>query len=139
MKLPDSPAALSLTNPYPDLEESWGDEDREWGWTLGPLDVIPDLRPAIELAERVHPASGPARHRPRNQQPRSDRPLFRNCQRCGYEFDGLTTQEFCGYRTACDRRLRKPGYRVPKGRTQDMTIRNATIAAHPELGPQPGA
>ena len=28
-------------------------------WTLGPLDVIPDLRPVVEIAERFHPTVGP--------------------------------------------------------------------------------
>jgi alkylated DNA nucleotide flippase Atl1 len=59
IKLPDSPAALSLANPYPGLEETWYEDEREWSWTLGPLDVIPDLRPAVEIAERFHPAAGP--------------------------------------------------------------------------------
>jgi uncharacterized protein with ParB-like and HNH nuclease domain/alkylated DNA nucleotide flippase Atl1 len=54
VKLPDTPAALALANPYPDLEETWGDEDREWGWTLIPGTSIPDLRPAVEIAQRVH-------------------------------------------------------------------------------------
>src|SRR5271165_6539730 len=60
VKLPDEPAALLLTNPYPDLAETWYEDERERGWTLGPLDVIPDLRPAIEIAERFHPSAGPA-------------------------------------------------------------------------------
>lgn len=38
--------------PYPDLEESLGDEDREWGWTPHPLDVIPDLLPVVD---RIRP------------------------------------------------------------------------------------
>ena len=59
VKLPDNPASLSLANPYPDLEETWYEDEREWGWTLGPLDVIPDLRPAVEIAERFHPSAGP--------------------------------------------------------------------------------
>jgi hypothetical protein len=59
VKLPDNPAALSLVNPYPDLEETWHEDEREWGWTLGPLDIIPDLRPAVEIAERFHPSAGP--------------------------------------------------------------------------------
>src|ERR1022692_3373103 len=59
VKLPDNPAALSLVNPYPDLEESWYQDEREWGWTVGPLDVIPDLRPVVEIAERFHPTAGP--------------------------------------------------------------------------------
>jgi len=59
VKLPDNPAALSLANPYPELEETWYEDDREWGWTLDPLGVIPDLRPAVEIAERFHPTVGP--------------------------------------------------------------------------------
>ena len=59
VKLPDNPAALSLASPYPDLEETWHEDEREWGWTLGPLDVLPDLRPAVEIAERFHPSAGP--------------------------------------------------------------------------------
>lgn len=62
VKLPYSPAALSLINPYPDLEESWSEEDREWGWTLDPFGIIPDVRPVVEIAEHVHPRSGPTRH-----------------------------------------------------------------------------
>ena len=55
----DNPASLSLANPYPGLEETWYEDERECGWTLGPLDVIPDLRPAVEIAERFHPSAGP--------------------------------------------------------------------------------
>lgn len=61
--------------------------------------------------------------------------LFTHCQRCGYPFGALIRQEFCNVKQACDRRLREPGYRVPKGRTQDLSIRDATLAIHPELGP----
>jgi hypothetical protein len=61
--------------------------------------------------------------------------LFTHCQRCGYPFGALIRQEFCNVGQACDRRLREPGYRVPKGRQQDLAIRNATIAEHPEFGP----
>jgi hypothetical protein len=57
VKLPDSPEALSLASPYPNLAETWTEDDREWGWTVGPFDVIPDLRPAVEIAERFHPAT----------------------------------------------------------------------------------
>lgn len=59
IKLPDSPAALSLANPYPGLDETWYEDEREWSWTLGPFTVIPDLRPAVEIAERFHAAAGP--------------------------------------------------------------------------------
>ena len=61
---------------------------------------------------------------------------YRYCQRCGYEFAGATVKQYCTYKSACDRRLREPGYRVPKGRTQNMEIRKATLAAGPESGPQ---
>jgi uncharacterized protein with ParB-like and HNH nuclease domain/alkylated DNA nucleotide flippase Atl1 len=62
VKLPYSPATLSLINPYPDRAESWLEDEREWGWTLDPLGIVPDVRPAVEIAEQVHPMSGPTRH-----------------------------------------------------------------------------
>jgi MFS family permease len=61
VKLPDTPQALALANPYPDLQQNWGAEDREWGWTLIPGRPIPDLSHAVEIARRVHPATRPAR------------------------------------------------------------------------------
>jgi uncharacterized protein with ParB-like and HNH nuclease domain/alkylated DNA nucleotide flippase Atl1 len=62
VKLPDNPTALSLVSPYPLLEETWSTDDREWGWTFNPHTVLPDVRPAVEIAERFHPDSGqPAR------------------------------------------------------------------------------
>ncbi len=64
VKLPDSPTSLSLSNPYPDLEEIWNDEQHEWSWSLDPLDIIPDLRPVVEIAERFHPATGPTSDAP---------------------------------------------------------------------------
>jgi hypothetical protein len=69
IRLPESPAALSLTSPYPDLEESWRDYDGEWGWWIPSIAAIPDLRPAIEIAARGHPASGPASRNPRATHP----------------------------------------------------------------------
>lgn len=68
--------------------------------------------------------------------PTAVQPGFTHCQRCGYPFGGLIQQEVCNVKQACDRRLREPGYRVPKGRTQDLAIRDATISQHPELGPR---
>lgn len=67
VKLTDTPAALALADPYPDLEENWGAEDREWGWTLIPGRPIPDLRPVVEIARRVHPVTGPTRPGQANQ------------------------------------------------------------------------
>ena len=59
IRLPEPPAALSLASPYPELEESWRDYDGEWGWTIPSVAEIPDLRSAVEIAARVHPATGP--------------------------------------------------------------------------------
>jgi len=59
IKLPANPAILALVSPYPGLEETWYEDEREWGWTLGPLEIIPNLRPAVEIAERFHPSAGP--------------------------------------------------------------------------------
>ena len=70
VKLPDNPAALLLANPYPDLDETWYEDEREWGWTLGPPDDIPDLRPVVEIAGRFHPSAGPAIDAPDREQVR---------------------------------------------------------------------
>jgi alkylated DNA nucleotide flippase Atl1 len=62
VKLPQNPGALSLQSPYPDLEESWYEDEREWGWTLDPAGpMLPDLRLAVTVAERFHPTIGPTR------------------------------------------------------------------------------
>jgi hypothetical protein len=90
------------------------------GGSTGPVDPASNWEKAISLG---------GSHR---------RGVFTHCQRCGYPFSAPIRQEFCNVRQACDRRLREPGYKVPKGRTQDLAIRNATIRKHPELGPTPG-
>jgi hypothetical protein len=59
VKLPDTPASLALANPYPDLEENWGEEDREWGWTLIPGKPIPDLRPPSKSPSESTPPPAP--------------------------------------------------------------------------------
>jgi len=64
VKLPDSAAVLSLVSPYPQMEETWYGDEREWGWTLDPLDVPPDARLAVEIAERFHPSIGPGQRCP---------------------------------------------------------------------------
>jgi alkylated DNA nucleotide flippase Atl1 len=62
VKLPARPEALALQSPYPDIEESWYEDEREWGWTLDPVSaILPDLRPAVTIAERFHPTMGPTR------------------------------------------------------------------------------
>ena len=68
VKLADSPAALSLVNPYPDLAETWYADEREWGWTLDLLDVIPDIRLAVEIADRFSPTAGPIHASPDREQ-----------------------------------------------------------------------
>lgn len=105
------------------------------------LDLLAKLAPAPPMK---HNAAQPGRApepalvsipRAGTSQPVAHGQLYGYCQRCGYPFGHAGSQKFCEVRAACDRRLREPGYRVPQGRTQDLTIRNATIAAHPELGP----
>jgi uncharacterized protein with ParB-like and HNH nuclease domain/alkylated DNA nucleotide flippase Atl1 len=59
VKLPDNPSKLSLISPYPDLEEMWSRDEREWGWTLDAFAAVPDVRLAVEIAQRLHPETGP--------------------------------------------------------------------------------
>jgi hypothetical protein len=59
VKLPDSPAALSLANPTPTSRRPGTRTNGRWGWTLDLLDVVPDPRPAVDIAERFHPLTGP--------------------------------------------------------------------------------
>jgi hypothetical protein len=103
---------------------------------------VDDAQPGLEAARLLmevadSPAPNPNVSNPPDSdlvRKLADLGLFTNCQRCGYPFGAQIRQEFCNVRQACDRRLRDPGYRVPKGRAQDLTIRNATIAKHPQLG-----
>ena len=76
IKLPESPDKLGLVSPYRYLEDSWYEDEREWGWTLDPLDVVPDLRPAVAMAQRFHPTIGPTRDA-------ADRELIREQLRSG--------------------------------------------------------
>lgn len=54
VKIPADPNELELVNPYPDYEETWYADEREWGWTLNPLDDLPNVSAAIEIARRYH-------------------------------------------------------------------------------------
>jgi hypothetical protein len=58
IKVPADPAELSLVSPYPDLEESWYADEREWGWTVNPLDDLPNVSAAVEIARRYHTDTG---------------------------------------------------------------------------------
>jgi hypothetical protein len=104
-------------------------------------DDEPNVRTALAAMEKrgiteLVPGASPQRWRlAPSYSEKPGGPLNECCQRCGYQFAGPTVQEICAVKSACDRRLREPGYRVPKGRKQNMMIRDATLAAHPELGP----
>jgi alkylated DNA nucleotide flippase Atl1 len=76
VKLPKSPDELALVSPYQYLEESWYGDEREWGWTLDPLAGVPEMRPAVAIAERFHPTVGPTRDS-------ADRELIREQLRSG--------------------------------------------------------
>jgi tRNA A-37 threonylcarbamoyl transferase component Bud32 len=110
--------------------------DEDLADLLAKLPPPPATEPEATQARQAAGAErggGARKHGPRSA---ADAQLYDRCQRCGYPFDEPVRQKFCGAPAACDRRLRKPGYRVPRGRSQDLNIRNATIAAQPELGPQ---
>jgi len=99
--------------------------------------VLADLAPRTMPATATPPRSNrPARAaRPDPPTPLhsgAESQLQEYCQRCGYPFVSPTSQQFCSARAACDQRLREPGYRVPKGREQNMAIRDATLAANPQ-------
>ena len=64
------PDGVVARSPYPGLEETWYEDDREWGWTIDPRGVFPDVRPAIDIAERFHPSAGPASEAPDREQVR---------------------------------------------------------------------
>jgi hypothetical protein len=52
LKLPASPDALGLTNPYPELESLWDASNSQWLWSISTPDAIPDVGPVLDLAER---------------------------------------------------------------------------------------
>lgn len=125
----------------PGLDNEAGVSPREITLQIG-RDDEPNVRSALAalekrgVAEQV-PGVSPQRWRlTRPYLPQPGTPRFEHCQRCGYPFAAPTVRKYCTYPSACGQRLREPGYRVPKGRTQNLEIRNATLAAHPELGPQ---
>lgn len=54
VKLPKSPAELGLLDPYPELESSWDEDEREWGWTIATMDALPDVAKAIDVVRPFH-------------------------------------------------------------------------------------
>lgn len=57
--VPAEPGQLELTNPYPTLEVRWSSGEREWGWVIKTGDQVPDVGPAVEIARRFAPDTGP--------------------------------------------------------------------------------
>lgn len=64
VKLPASPLELDLTSPYPELQESWDPNERDWGWTIPTPEEVPDVGVAIEMTARYQPPTGPMRWTP---------------------------------------------------------------------------
>lgn len=61
VKVPAPIDEMGIADPYPDLEPSWVEAEREWGWTVPSLTSVPDVNQAIELAHGFQPESGPMR------------------------------------------------------------------------------
>jgi hypothetical protein len=61
VKLPDPPEGLGLENPYPDLEQTWDGDHRQWGWSVPNVGSVPDLGVAIDFSSPHQPESGPMR------------------------------------------------------------------------------
>ena len=59
VKIPAPIDELAVLDPFPNLESSWVDGEREWGWTVPSVDLIPEVGQAIELAYNFQPESGP--------------------------------------------------------------------------------
>ena len=66
IKLPAAPDELrrlghDIPDPYPELAGWWHARYKQWNWPVATLDTVPDVVPAIELASRYQPSSGPMR------------------------------------------------------------------------------
>lgn len=61
VKVPAPIDELGIADPFPDLESSWVEDEREWGWTIPSVASIPNINLAIELAHQLQPESGPMR------------------------------------------------------------------------------
>ena len=59
VKLPDSLDNLEDSNPYPELDGFWSPGEREWGWHVPSMELVPDIGKFIELASIHTPESGP--------------------------------------------------------------------------------
>jgi len=59
LKLPGPPDELGLASPFPNLTGAWYPPENEWGFHVPSLELVPDAGPAMDLAARLHPLSGP--------------------------------------------------------------------------------
>jgi hypothetical protein len=59
VRLPDTPGALGLSNPYPQLAESWDAAENMWGWTIPTVEQVPAVGAALALVEPFNPETGP--------------------------------------------------------------------------------
>lgn len=64
IKLPLSPGDLpspnaGIPNLYPELEDRWDSNNKQWTWKVPTFDLIPDLAKAVEFTSRYQPISGP--------------------------------------------------------------------------------
>jgi hypothetical protein len=58
VKIPAPLEEVGRMDPYPGLESSWNEPEKEWGWTVPTLDAMPDTGAAVELARAFQPDSG---------------------------------------------------------------------------------
>jgi hypothetical protein len=61
VKIPDSPEALGLENPYPQLDCWWDEAHRQWAWAVPSRSAVPDVAGAIDISRRYQPDTGPMR------------------------------------------------------------------------------
>jgi hypothetical protein len=58
VKIPAPLEEVGRLDPYPGLEPSWTEGEREWGWTVPTIEEVPDAGPAVDLARSFQPDSG---------------------------------------------------------------------------------
>jgi hypothetical protein len=64
VKLPLAPNELrrlghNIPDLYPGLASRWAAAYKQWNWEVPSLEAVPDVTPAVELASRYQPPSGP--------------------------------------------------------------------------------
>lgn len=61
VKLPDPPAQLGLENPYPNLDQTWDAQHRQWGWSVPDAASVPDFGVSIDYSRPHQPETGAMR------------------------------------------------------------------------------